>query len=391
MAVLGSWNESGRRSRAFLSAAAALVFAATADAQDLPASVTGPYVEYERAVEAGDGAAAYDAARRAFEAGQAERIDRETLGLLAENFGSMAAANRDFEQARDAWREAARLGDRARLSPTERAWRWHNAAVNALLAEDTRDAHRCSRETVEALADLERIEGDALLFAEEAYALNARMALSTGQARRALEPAQALIAIRTASGEEPDLAFANAHYIAGISQLVRSNNVEAAYHFHMAMGIAQGQETEIDALEDLVLNANALLLLAYGRAGRRVHQIDELLERDAFYQSQNLPGLEDEEPETQPGFVDAVPSERVEPEYPMGALTEGLEGVLIVQFTVDENGRAVEPRIRASIPGGLFDEAVLRAMEDWTYEPATQDGVPVRREGVTICFTFMLS
>lgn len=390
MAVLGGWNESGRHSRTFLSAAAALVFAATADAQDLPASVTGPYVEYERAVEAGDGAAAYDAARRAFEAGQAERIDRETLGLLAENFGSMAAANRDFEQARDAWREAARLGDRARLSPTERAWRWHNAAVNAFLAEDTRDAHRCSRETVEALADLERIEGDALLFAEEAYALNARMALSTGQARRALEPAQALIALRVASGEVPDATLANAHYIAGISRLVRSDNVEAAYHFHMARDIARDQDTDTEELETLVYNASALRALAAGRAGHRASQVDDHLERDPLHQSRYMPEVDDEEPDLPPGRVDAEPIERAEPRYPRSAEEDGMEGVVIVEFAVDENGRVADPQIRASIPGGLFDEAVLSAMEDWTYTPATQEGVPVRREGVSVCFTFML-
>lgn len=378
------------RSVLFISAAVALVMTASANAQDLPSSVTGPYVEYERALEAGDAAAALDAARRAFEAGEAARIDRETLGLLAENFGSMAAANGDFEQARDAWREAARLGERARLAPTERAWRWHNAAVNAFRAEDMRDAHRCSRETVEALADLEQIDGDALLFAEEAYALNARLALSTGQARRALEPAQALIALRVASGEVPDKTLANAHYIAGISRLVRSDNVEAAYHFHMTIHIAREQEPKTEELEDLFYNASALRTLAAGRAGLRARQIDDYLERDPLHQSRYTAETSDEEPELPPGWIDAAPMERAEPRYPRGAEADGLEGVVIVEFAVDENGRVADPQIRASIPGGLFDEAVLRAMEDWSYTPATQQGVPGRREGVSVCFTFML-
>lgn len=378
------------RSVLFISAAVALVLTASVSAQDLPSSVTGPYVEYERALEAGDGAAALDAARRAFEAGEAARIDRETLGLLAENFGSMAAANGDFEQARDAWREAARLGERARLAPTERAWRWHNAAVNAFRAEDMRDAHRCSRETVEALAELERVEGDALLFAEEAYALNARMALSTGQARRALEPAEALIALRVASGRAPDASFANAHYAAGISRLIRSDNAEAVYHFHMVMDVARDQEADSAELENLFYNASALYALAAGRAGHRISRVDELLEQDTLHQSRYMTEVDDEEAELPPGWIDTAPIERAEPRYPRSAEEDGMEGVVIVEFAVDENGRVADPQIRASVPGGLFDEAVLSAMEDWTYTPATQEGVPVRREGVSVCFTFML-
>lgn len=362
-----------------------------ASAQDLPSSVTGPYVEYERALAAGDAAAAHDAARRAYEAGEAENIDRETLGLLAENYGSAAAVSGSFEQARDAWREAARLGDRARLAPTERAWRWHNAAVNAFRAEDMRDAHRCSRETVEALADLDRIDGDALVFAEEAYALNARLALSTGQARLALEPAEALIALQVARGGVPDAAFANAHYVAGISRLVRSDNVEAAYHFHMAMDVARDQEeADTEELERLIYNASALRLLAASRAGHRASRVDAHLEADPIHQSRYMSESDDEEPDLPPGRIDAEPIERAEPRYPRRAEEDGMEGVVIVEFAVDETGRVVDPRIRASIPGGLFDEAVLSAMEDWTYAPATQDGVPVRRDGVSVCFTFMM-
>jgi len=374
---------------------AALVLAATASAQDLPSSVTGPYVEYERAVEAGDGAAAYDAARRAFEAGEAADIDRETLGLLAENYGSMASANTDYEQARNAWREAARLGDRAGLEPTERAWRWHNAAVNALLAEDMRDAYRCSRETVDALADLERMEGDALLFAKEAYLLNARMALNSGRPRSARAPAESLIAILAAGNEEPGVTYASAHYIAGISRLVERSNVEADYHFHMAMDIAREQEPRTEILEEIFHNASALRLLARSSARHESGEVSDLLDQDPLHRSRYMSEQDETEQdeagqEGQPVRVDAANIRRVEPFYPDEAMRSGFEGVVTVEFTVDETGRVVDPEIRASIPGGVFDNAVLRAVGRWRYEPATIDGVPARREGVVASFIFML-
>jgi protein TonB len=66
---------------------------------------------------------------------------------------------------------------------------------------------------------------------------------------------------------------------------------------------------------------------------------------------------------------------RVEPEYPDLARQARVEGDVTVQVTVGPSGR-VE---RAFVLKGedLLDEAALKAVRQWTFEPALQEGVPV--------------
>jgi TonB family protein len=345
-----------------LSAGLALIWASSAaSAQDLPSSVTGPYVEYQRALEAGDGAGAFDAARRAFEAGEAERIGHETLGLLAENMGMAAFALGDHSAAYRAWREAAELGERSGLAGTQLAWRWYNAMTE-----------------------------EALIFAPDAYFLHAQMTMSSGRMRGAYAPAEGFVALRRGRGTDLEASDATAHFIAGVSRLFRGDNVEAAFHLHMTADIADSQEDAPDWLKDVQLDARALEDLARGRARDDVARVDERLQAEPLYQSRHAPGMDDEERDLPPGMIDAVPIERNEPRYPRSAAINGQEGVVVVEFSIDETGRAVDGFVRTAIPSEVFDEESLRALENWRYELAMQDGVPVRRDGVIVSFTFML-
>jgi periplasmic protein TonB len=60
---------------------------------------------------------------------------------------------------------------------------------------------------------------------------------------------------------------------------------------------------------------------------------------------------------------------RTNPEYPVDALYRGVEGSVVLEYTVDERGRVVKPRILESAPHGVFDRAALRALSTWRYEP----------------------
>lgn len=377
------------KSGMLVSAAAALLFAAMAGAQDLPATVTDPYIAYERALQSGDGAAAFEAARQAFRAGEAENIDRETLGLLAENYGTSATAVGEYAQAYDAWREAAQMGERGGLDPTIRAWRWHNAALNAVQAGEMRDAFRASGDAVDALFDLDELDGEALVFAGDAYFLNARLALYSGRVRDALDPALALIALRSAQTIGPDEIDANAHLFAGISQLVQGEDVEAGYHFGMSAEIADSQVPEVERVREIHTTAQALQSFARSRARDDADRIDERLAANPFYLERQ--DADDQDTGAEPGDADAQPIERYEPEYPRRAMIAGHQGVVVVEFDVDETGRVADPSVRVAIPPDVFDEAALEALELWVYEPAMQDGVPVRRTGVVTTFTFMLA
>jgi protein TonB len=64
------------------------------------------------------------------------------------------------------------------------------------------------------------------------------------------------------------------------------------------------------------------------------------------------------------------------PRFPPAAVRQGVEGVVVVEFTVLPDGTATEPKI-VSGPS-VFYEAVLAAVPSWRFVPATQGGKKVR-------------
>jgi len=66
----------------------------------------------------------------------------------------------------------------------------------------------------------------------------------------------------------------------------------------------------------------------------------------------------------------------VESEYPSVAQTARVQGVVIVEATIDETGKVVETKIVRSI--ALLDDAAVAAVKQWRYEPYLLNGVPVK-------------
>ena len=73
------------------------------------------------------------------------------------------------------------------------------------------------------------------------------------------------------------------------------------------------------------------------------------------------------------------------PQYPRGAERRGVEGYAVVQYTIDETGTVVNPEVVEADPEGVFDRAVIRAIEGWAYAPAAEV-----TEGMTQRFDFDL-
>jgi protein TonB len=74
-----------------------------------------------------------------------------------------------------------------------------------------------------------------------------------------------------------------------------------------------------------------------------------------------------------------VPAFRAEPLYPTRARTGGIEGHVVVSFDIVEDGRVRGLEVEASEPPGVFDEAVILAVQRWRYCPGSgYDGVQVR-------------
>ncbi|MCR5381489.1 MAG: TonB family protein [Lentisphaeria bacterium] len=61
------------------------------------------------------------------------------------------------------------------------------------------------------------------------------------------------------------------------------------------------------------------------------------------------------------------------PAYPEYARRRGIEGFVILQFTVDINGRVVEPSVHQANPQGYFETAALRAIKQWRFYPGRND------------------
>ncbi len=92
-----------------------------------------------------------------------------------------------------------------------------------------------------------------------------------------------------------------------------------------------------------------------------------------------------------PAPMAATPLKRtryVEPQFPDAARRKGLTGWVEVAFTVSPKGVVEDAEVRASSPEEVFDEAALRAVRQWRYEPPmTANGQPTaQRSAVRLKF-----
>ncbi|MGH8246953.1 MAG: energy transducer TonB, partial [Gammaproteobacteria bacterium] len=61
-----------------------------------------------------------------------------------------------------------------------------------------------------------------------------------------------------------------------------------------------------------------------------------------------------------------------------------------VQFTITAAGTVKDAKVVASDPKNIFDDAALRAIARWRYNPKILDGAAVERVGVQTKITFQL-
>jgi periplasmic protein TonB len=85
---------------------------------------------------------------------------------------------------------------------------------------------------------------------------------------------------------------------------------------------------------------------------------------------------------------DVIPLVRINPDYPPRALTRGLEGWVEVQFTITVTGTIKDPTVVNAEPRDIFDDAALKAIARWRYNPKVENGVAVERVGVRTRIVF---
>lgn len=101
--------------------------------------------------------------------------------------------------------------------------------------------------------------------------------------------------------------------------------------------------------------------------------------REVFEKSLAETRQELQEPETFHAGGDVVAPVAIQaptPEYTEVARRARIQGVVILEVEVDARGRVTSTRVLKGLPMGL-DEASVKAVADWRFQPGTRRGEPV--------------
>lgn len=87
-----------------------------------------------------------------------------------------------------------------------------------------------------------------------------------------------------------------------------------------------------------------------------------------------------------------LPITAIAPQYPTQAAEEGIEGWILLSFTVTEDGAvdASSMQVMDADPADVFDRSALRAAEKFLFQPRIIDGNAVEVPGVQYLFTYVL-
>jgi protein TonB len=92
------------------------------------------------------------------------------------------------------------------------------------------------------------------------------------------------------------------------------------------------------------------------------------------------------------GEGDYLPIVKVAPIYPQRALSRGIEGFCVVQYTVTRNGTIRDPVVIENMcTSSLFQNASLQAAHKFKYKPRVIDGQAVEVPGVQNKFTYEIT
>ncbi len=72
----------------------------------------------------------------------------------------------------------------------------------------------------------------------------------------------------------------------------------------------------------------------------------------------------------------------VSPSYPDAARKRGIEGWVELAFTVQTNGTVDQVEVRNASPADVFDDAAIRAVRQWRFEPVERNGEKVEQRAM---------
>ncbi|MCF6319962.1 MAG: energy transducer TonB, partial [Proteobacteria bacterium] len=86
-----------------------------------------------------------------------------------------------------------------------------------------------------------------------------------------------------------------------------------------------------------------------------------------------------------------LPIVKVAPQYPSRASSRGIEGHVLVEFTVSKQGTVLNPVVIEAVPSKIFNKAAINAVLRFKYKPRVIDGVPQDVHGVQNRIVFKLT
>ncbi|WP_018982791.1 energy transducer TonB [Salinimonas chungwhensis] len=90
------------------------------------------------------------------------------------------------------------------------------------------------------------------------------------------------------------------------------------------------------------------------------------------------------------GDGEYLPIVKVSPVYPRRALQRGIEGFVIVEFTVSKQGAVRDPIVVEANPEGIFEQAAIDAAMKFKYKPRVVNGEATAVSGVQNRITFQI-
>jgi len=86
-----------------------------------------------------------------------------------------------------------------------------------------------------------------------------------------------------------------------------------------------------------------------------------------------------------------IPIVRVAPSYPASAVSRGIEGYVILSFTITPSGATADQQVVDANPKGIFDRAAIKAVSKFKYKPKVVDGEPQAVHNVQTRIAFELA
>ncbi len=95
--------------------------------------------------------------------------------------------------------------------------------------------------------------------------------------------------------------------------------------------------------------------------------------------SRPAPAVVDNEPKISTGVI---PLERIPPKYPARAANRHIEGWVKIEFTITTTGTVENAVVVEAEPAEIFDEAALKAINQWVFKEKIVNGVAVEQRAV---------